>query len=133
MNAEADKPEKKVIVDEDWKGQVEAERAAARRVEEGEPRAPEQQSTRAQVPLPPPDLSFLIGTLYLQALVALGLMPHPATKKPEPHLEQAKHTIDLLAMLEQKTEGNRTPDESGELDSVLHELRMAYVQMQQAK
>jgi hypothetical protein len=148
MNAEANEPEKKIIIDEDWKTQVEAEREAARRAEQGEPPTTEppaaeppaaepptaeRPSPGAQVHLPPPDLSFLIGTLYLQATIALGLMPHPSTKKAEPQFEQAKHTIDLLAMLEQKTEGNRTADESAELDAILHELRMAYVQLQPAK
>ena len=49
------------------------------------------------------------------------------TKKPNLELDQAKHVIDLLTMLEQKTEGNRSPEETAELDSTLHELRLAYV------
>ena len=59
--------------------------------------------------------------------MALGLLPNPVTKKADVQLDQAKHAIDLLAVLQQKTEGNRTPQESDELDAVLHELRMAYV------
>jgi hypothetical protein len=132
MNADASNPEKKIIIDEDWKSQVEAEREAERKAEKGETPAAEQPAARAPVPLPPPDFSFLIGTLYLQAIIALGLMPHPSTGKPEPQFEQAKHTIDVLAMLQQKTEGNRTLEESAELENILHELRMAYVQLQTA-
>ena len=49
------------------------------------------------------------------------------TKKADVQLDQAKHSIDLLTVLQQKTEGNRTPEESGELEAALHELRMAYV------
>ncbi len=57
----------------------------------------------------------------------MGLMPNPVTKKPDVQLDQARHTIDMLTMLQEKTEGNRTPEESSELDGALHELRMTYV------
>jgi hypothetical protein len=52
------------------------------------------------------------------------------TKKADVQLDQAKHSIDLLAVLQKKTEGNRTPQESDELEAALHELRMAYVTVQ---
>jgi hypothetical protein len=126
-------PEKKLIIDEDWKSQVEAEKEAARQAEthaETPPKSAEP-SAAARGPLPPADLAFLIGTLYIQGAMALGLLPNPVTKKAEVHLEQAKHSIDLLTVLQQKTEGNRTPDESSVLDSALHELRMVYVTVQQ--
>jgi hypothetical protein len=121
-------PEKKIIVDEDWKSQVQAEKEAAQHVE-----APAQASepSAESIPMPPADLTFLIGTLYIQGAMSLGLFPNPATKKVGVHVEQAKHAIDLLTMLEQKTQGNRTPTEDQELDAALHELRMAYVSKQQ--
>ena len=122
--------EKKLIIDEDWKSQVEAEKEAARQGEES-PKAAEPAPAAARGPLPPADFTFLIGTLYIQGAMALGLLPNPMTKKADVQLDQAKHAIDLLTMLEQKTQGNRTPDESGELDAILHELRMVYVTMQQ--
>jgi hypothetical protein len=128
MNAEPT-PEKKLVIDEDWKSQVEAEKEAARQAEQ--PAKAAEPSAGARVPLPPADLAFLIGTLYIQGAMALGLLPNPVTKKAEIQLDQAKHSIDLLAVLQQKTEGNRTPEETGELDAVLHELRMAYVTVQQ--
>ncbi|MBN2580083.1 MAG: DUF1844 domain-containing protein [Pirellulales bacterium] len=113
--------EKKIIVDEDWKSQVEAEREAAREMETPEkPAAP-------PPPLPPANLTFLVGTLYLQGAVALGLLPNPMTEKSEVQPDQARHAIDLLTMLNEKTEGNRTPEESEELDSALHQLRLAFV------
>ena len=46
-------------------------------------------------------------------------------------LDQAKHSIDLLAVLQQKSEGNRTPEESDKLEAALHELRLAFVTVQQ--
>jgi hypothetical protein len=112
--------EKKIIVDEDWKSQVEAEKSAAR---EKEP----PKSSPPPPPLPPANLTFLVGTLYLQGAVALGLLPNPVSEKSDVQPEQARHAIDLLNMLNEKTEGNRTPEETEELDTALHQLRLAYV------
>ena len=122
-------PEKKLVIDEDWKSQVEAEKEAARRGQQ--PAKPVEPSAAARGPLPPADLAFLIGTLYIQGAMSLGLLPNPVTKKADVQLDQAKHSIDLLTVLQQKTEGNRTPEETGELEAVLHELRMAYITVQQ--
>ena len=131
MADEAKNPEKKIIIDEDWKSQVEREKAeAAREAQQPSQAGAEQASAGAHVPLPLPDLSFLASTLYLQGAIALGLLPNPASNKAEVQLDQAKHVIDLLAMLQQKTEGNRTPDETEELEAILHQLRMAYVGVQ---
>jgi hypothetical protein len=127
MPDDTQNPEKKLIIDEDWKSQVEAEKEAARHASEAEQPAPAQPSAATGGPLPPANLSFLVGTLYLQGAMALGMVPNPMTKKAEVRLDQAKHAIDLLAVLQQKTEGNRTPEESEELEAILYELRMTFV------
>jgi hypothetical protein len=122
--------EKKIIIDEDWKSQVEAEKEAARHAEETKPADVPPPSSAERGPMPPADLSFLIGSIYIQGAMSLGLMANPATKKAEVQFDQAKYAIDMLAMLDEKTAGNRTPQESEELDALLHELRMAFVQVQ---
>jgi hypothetical protein len=127
MPEESKNPEKKLIIDEDWKSQVEAEKEAARHAAEAEQTTESQSSSAAHGPLPPADLTFLVSSLYLQGAISMGLLPNPATNKPDVQFDQAKHTIDLLSMLQQKTEGNRTPQESDELDAALHELRLTYV------
>ena len=129
MPDEPKNPEKKLIIDEDWKSQVEAEKEAARQTVEAEKPAQVGPAPGARGPLPPPDLTFLVSTLYLQGAMSLGLLPNPVTNKADVQLDQAKHSIDLLTMLQQKTEGNRTPQESDELEAALHELRMTYVQV----
>jgi hypothetical protein len=130
MPEETHQPEKKIIVDEDWKSRVEAERQAeAARGEAARPAEPPQPAD--ETPLPPPTLSYLAGTLYLQAAIALGLLPNPVSGKSEPHLAHAKHVIDTLAVLQAKTEGNRTPEESEEIEAMLYQLRMAYVEMRE--
>jgi hypothetical protein len=119
-------PEKKIIIDEDWKTQVEREREA----EKQDTAAPAAGAGKApdSVPLPPASLTYLVTTLYFQAMTSLGLMPDPATGKAEKMLPLAKHFIDLLEILQQKTEGNRSLEETQDLEAMLHQLRMAYVQ-----
>lgn len=114
--------EEKIIIDEDWKSQVEAEKEAAR-----EKPSPKSAEAPADQDVPPPTLTFLAGGFYLQGMISLGLLSGPNSDKPEPDLPQAKHAIDTLDMLYAKTEGNRTPEESQEMDRMLHELRLAYV------
>jgi hypothetical protein len=127
MSNDTQNPEKKLFIDEDWKSRVEAEKEAARHAEETPAPETEQPSAGSRGPMPPANLEFLIGTLHLQAAMALGLLPNPVTKKTEVQLDQAKHSIDLLSVLQQKTEGNRTPEESSTLEAVLNESRWAYV------
>ena len=78
-------------------------------------------------PFPPASLTILISTLATQAMVALGNIPNPATKAIEKHLGMAKHLIDTIDVLEQKTRGNCNEQESHLLERALHELRLAYV------
>jgi hypothetical protein len=127
MSDEPKKPEKKLFVDEDWKSQVEAEKEAARHATESDKPAAAPASSPARGPLPPADLTFLISSLYLQGAIALGLVPNPVTNKSEVYPDQVKHAIDMLTMLQQKTEGHRTPEESDDLEAALHELRLTYV------
>jgi hypothetical protein len=119
-------PEKKIIVDEGWKAQVEAEREAARQQEPAPSPPPPPLDDDL---LPPPSLTYLAGTLYLQGAIALGLLPNPVTGKAEVRLNRARHTIDTVQMLQEKTEGNRTADETPEFDTSLHQLRLAFVEV----
>ncbi len=124
----AEKP--KIIIDEDWKHRVQAEKEALDRQQAAqEPPSAPSPPPGALPPgeLPPATLPVLLTTLATQALVALGQVAHPGTGKAELRLDEAKHFIDTLEMLEQKTAGNRTPDETRLLDNLLHELRLAYV------
>lgn len=78
--------------------------------------------------LPPPSFSLLVATFASQAMVAFGHAPNPIDGKTEVRLELARHAIDMLDILEQKTKGNLTPDEATMLESVLHQLRLAFVE-----
>ena len=74
-------------------------------------------------PLPPPSLELVISTFAMQAMIAMGAMANPMTNKNEVQLDRAKHFIDTVALLQEKTAGNRTPQEDAILDNVLHDLR----------
>ncbi|MBU3958532.1 MAG: DUF1844 domain-containing protein [Candidatus Omnitrophica bacterium] len=74
-----------------------------------------------------PDFNLFITTLALQASISLGTVPNPATNKKEENLTQAKFIIDTLEMLQQKTKGNLTSEETKLLENLLYELRMQYV------
>ena len=82
--------------------------------------------------LPPPSFALIVASFAAQASVALGQVPNPMTNKSEVNLDLAKHAIDMLAILQQKTKGNLTADETGMLEGVLHQMRMAYLEAQKA-
>lgn len=131
----SDEPKPKLIVDEDWKTQVERERAQLQQ-KEGEPKEPaagEPASTstatvgRADEDLPPASFPLLVTMLATQAMVALGVLHDPSQGEPHVEPKVAQHFIDLLGMLETKTKGNLSTEESSLLTQTLHELRMLYV------
>ncbi len=62
-----------------------------------------------------------------QAAVALGMIPHPVTKQHTLELPIAKHFIGMLTVLEEKTKGNLSGEESSFLERTLHQLRIAFV------
>ena len=84
-----------------------------------------------QGPLPPACFLTLVNSLAMQALYFMGQLPDQADKAPKINLDLAKHHIDTLNVLEEKTRGNLTDNESKALAMVLHEARMLYVQSAQ--
>jgi hypothetical protein len=122
--------EKKIIIDEDWKSQVQAEKDAAAKKAAVEPAAAEPSDVAhadGGMNFPPASFEMLVTTLATEALVALGQMPNPLTNKAERQPEQAKYLIDTLEVLQQKTKGNLTAAEQQLIDSILHQMRMLFV------
>jgi hypothetical protein len=79
-----------------------------------------------------PPVSFLTFVLSLahSAMVLMGEAPEPETGQYLTNLPEAKHTINILAMLECKTRGNLSDEESEALSNLLCELRLAFVKKQ---
>jgi hypothetical protein len=85
-------------------------------------------------PLPPATFEFLVASIAMQAQVNLGLLHFGEEKdRPEPNIPMARHAIDLLAMLQEKTRGNVTYEEQRELENTLTELRFRFVQALERK
>ena len=76
-----------------------------------------------------PEINFptFVASLNASALVHLGVIEDPATSSKSKNLLMAKQTIDILSMLEDKTEGNLSSDEKNMLQSILYDLRILYV------
>jgi uncharacterized protein DUF1844 len=72
--------------------------------------------------------TFVLG-LSTQALLHLGEIPDPTTQRLDRDLPAAKHVIDILGILQDKTRNNLEPGEQSLLDSVLYDLRMRYVEL----
>jgi hypothetical protein len=83
------------------------------------------------MPVPPPTFEFLVFSLKTQAEVQLGLLSFggPEDKPEEPDLPAARHAIDMLAMIEEKTRGNLSIEEKRLIENSLTELRFRYVQV----
>jgi hypothetical protein len=122
-------PEKKIIIDEDWKAQVRAEKERTESGDRADERSHEAGEPKQRATLPSANIGFLFSTLATQALLSLGLAPNPLSGKTDVDVEQAKHFIDMLAVLEEKTKGNLTDEEKRTLDSLLFDLRMAFVEV----
>ena len=80
------------------------------------------------MPFPEVNFSTFIFSLNTSALLHLGEIPDPATGRQQEDLPMAKQTIDLIAMLQEKTQGNLSPDEDNLLKHILYDLRLRYVQ-----
>jgi hypothetical protein len=91
-------------------------------------KASQEDHAEGSVPLPEVNLATFIFSLSSSALLHLGEIPNPETDAVEVHLPLAKHIIDTLGMLQEKTKGNLEPDEDNLLRSVLYDLRLRYVQ-----
>ncbi len=109
-----------------------------------EPSRPAPPPTRAAEPAPPPepgpgmppegdvppaDFSTYVIMLANTVMMLLGQVPDPVTQQRRLDLTQAKHTIDILMMLQEKTQGNLNTEEMKLLEEVLPQLQMAYVSM----
>ena len=96
--------------------------------QEGEAEAaPGEDTFTEQGPLPEIDFSHFIFSLSTSVLIQLGEVQDPFTQKTAKNLPLAKQTIDLIAMLMEKTKGNLTPEEGKIIENLLYDLRMRYV------
>jgi len=82
---------------------------------------------KREAPYPQVTFSTFVMSLASSALVALGEVPEPETGQTSVNATLARHTIDILAMLKEKTAPCLDADEQRLLDGLLYELRMQFV------
>ena len=119
----------KLHIDSDWKAEAQAEKEKlAQQVES--------KGSGGAAPgpggMPPATFETLVSTLVTQALFAMGAIADPRSGQRVQHMELARHHIDMLTLLEEKTKGNLSEEESKILTSSTYELRSRYIQMSSA-
>ncbi len=94
-----------------------------------EPEAPAEEAAAGPADLPGVDFASFCLSLATSALYHLGMVADPESgEQGEKNLPVARHTIDTLALLQDKTQGNLTPEEQELLTNLLTELRMRFVE-----
>ena len=80
-------------------------------------------------PPPEPSMTILISMLVSQAAASMGQLKIPGQEMPEVRMDYAKHFIDLLGILEEKTKGNLDESDASMLQQSIHQLRMLFLQV----
>lgn len=120
--------DKKIIIDEDWKAQVQREKElAAVPQPEGASETPEEPVDEAGE-AEGPGFETLVGTLATQAMFALGVIAPPGQQQVMVNLDEGIYLVEMLKILQEKTTGNLTEQESEALDSAVSELEQICAQ-----
>jgi hypothetical protein len=123
----------KIHIDSDWKAQAQAEKQKlAEQDKAGDAGAPGGAGAGGPGAMPPATFESLVSTMATQALFAMGAIPDPRTGQRMQHLDLARHHIDMLGVLEEKTKGNLSEEESKMLSGTTYELRSRYIQLSSA-
>lgn len=145
MSEEQPQEKPSIVTDEDWKTRVKQEDAELEAKLKSEQAGGQQEAAAdgeqasSEGPkidasqLPPASFSLIVSIFSTQAMSAMGLLPNPMTGKAEPEPALAKHYIDLLGVLEEKSKGNLDETEAKQVEQTLHELRMVFVQTMKDK
>ncbi len=131
-------------IDTDWKKQAQEEK---RRLAEQEQKRQEQERATRPPPAapvaapagapaprpgrgtretPPPSIGAIVQSIWTQTMLYLGELA-PSGMEPMLNLDMAKHQVDLLGILEDKTKGNLSPEEQHLLDGILYEARTRFI------
>jgi len=114
----------KIIIDEDWKDQVQREK------EEAQKATQDNTTPKEDVPGAKQEgASFeaLVSSLAMQAMFALGMIPQQDNEQVMVDLTEGKYLIDMLMILQEKTKGNLTPQEEGTIMESLANLQRVFV------
>ena len=125
-----------IVSDENWKQQAQREKEKLaqkdKKVSQADPsQADPTDSHQPTHTLPPASFMTLIESLVIQIMYALGTLQETSDSQPPINLDLAKHHIDTLQVIQDKTKNNLTEEESKALSVRLHQVRMQYVTIAQ--
>jgi len=127
--------EPKIIIDDDWKKEAQAEKEKL--AEEFDKDEQDETAQKGEGPegqprqLPPASFTTLVSALATQAVMALGGYQDPKSGKVLVDLEMAKHNIDTLKVIEEKTKGNLDQQEKELLEEASYQVQMRFVEVTQ--
>ena len=121
----------KIHIDSDWKAEAQAEKQ--RLDEKSKAASPDDAKGSANGGMPPATFETLVSTFATQALFAMGAIPDPRSGQRMANMDMARHNIDMLGVLEEKTKGNLTEEQENMVASTIYELRTRYVQLSSAR
>jgi len=110
----------------DDEGHLKEEKKAVEEKKDEKDEKPKQEDTKGQ-PLPEVNFNSLIFSLSSSALFHLGEIADPQSGEKQKDLPLAKHSIDIIAMLKEKTKGNLDEEEEKFMENILADLRWRYV------
>ena len=121
MENEQEQP--KIQIDSDWKAEAQAEK---QRLSEQQS---EDEGAAGQGQMPAANFETLVSTIATQALFAMGAIPDPRTGQPVQQLELARHHVDMLSVIEEKTRGNLSEEETKLITGTQYEVLSRDIQM----
>lgn len=123
----------KIQIDSDWKKEAQAEKQKlAEQAKASQSAQPAAGGAGPAGQIPAASFDLLVKTMATQALLFMGAVPDPRSGQRIQNLDVARHHIDLLTVIDQKTKGNLTEEEASALSTTLYELRSTYIQMSAA-
>ncbi|MDE0738329.1 MAG: DUF1844 domain-containing protein [Planctomycetota bacterium] len=132
MTDEEKNEDPKIFVDEDWKQKAEAEKKALEEEIASQAEESAEAPAEGEYDLPPASFSSLLQEFSTRALVSMGMIQNPFSGEAQVDLKAAAYSIDMLAILQEKTEGNLEENESTYLGQLIAQLREAFLKVSAA-
>ena len=132
MTDEEKNEDPKIFVDEDWKQKAEAEKKALEEEIASQAEESAEAPAEGEYDLPPASFPSLLQEFSTRALVSLGMIQNPFSGEAQVDLKAAAYSIDMLGILQEKTEGNLEDNEAVYLGQLISQLREAFLKVSSA-
>ena len=133
MTDEEKNDDPKIFVDEDWKQKAAAEKKALEEEIASQAEESAEAPAEGEYDLPAASFPSLLQEFSTRALVSLGMIQNPFSGEAQVDLKAAAYSIDMLAILQEKTAGNLEENESAYLGQLIAQLREAFLKVSAAE